>query len=267
MDITTAWRATRQWVPFALRTVGFGTVSLTLGPLTRDHAASLWAMRAWCRSSLKGLRIEVAVEGLENVPKGAYVYCSNHQSLVDVIVLGAVLPGDYKWAAKRELLSVPFLGWHLKLAGHVPVERSRGSRAAAEVIGRFEDTLRRGKPLLIFPEGTRTPDGRLHDFKNGGFYAAVRAGVPVVPVALEGTYTLMRRGALDTGDGSMRLVRVKIGAPIPAPPEGRREGDRVAALRDGARAAVLRLIGELGGDTEPAGASPAPSPEPLEERA
>jgi 1-acyl-sn-glycerol-3-phosphate acyltransferase len=223
-------------------------------------------MREWCKSSCKGLRIEVSVEGLEHVPPGAFVYASNHQSIVDIIVLGSVLAGDYKWAAKKELLAVPFLGWHLKLAGHVPVERSRGSRAVADVIGRFEQTLRRGKPLLIFPEGTRTPDGRLHAFKNGGFYAAVRAGVPVVPVALEGTYSLMRRGSLDTGDGPMRLVRVKVGAPIPVP-EARREAERVAKLRDATRTAVLGLLGDLGGNVEPADDATAPAPEPATEGA
>ena len=107
MDLYSAWRATRQWVPFAARTVGFGTISLTLGPLTRDHGASLWAMRRWCQSSARGLNIAVHVSGLENVPSsGAFVYCANHQSLLDILVLGAVLPGDYKWAAKRELMKI-----------------------------------------------------------------------------------------------------------------------------------------------------------------
>src|SRR5262249_7822847 len=152
---------------------------------------------------------------LENVPQeSAFVYCSNHQSLLDILVLGSVLPGDFKWAAKRSLMKIPFLGWHLQLAGHVPVDRSSGSRAAAEVIGRFEQVLRRGLPLLVFPEGTRSEDGVLRSFKNGGFYAAVRAGVPVVPVALDGTHVLMKKHAIDTGDGTMRTVRVRVGPPV-----------------------------------------------------
>src|SRR3954471_7497120 len=98
MDLYTAYRATRQWVPFASRTVAYGTVSLTLGPLTRDRRASLWAMRHWCRSSARALDIDVVADGLENVPSGAFVYCSNHQSLLDILCLGGVLPGDFKWA-------------------------------------------------------------------------------------------------------------------------------------------------------------------------
>lgn len=246
MDLHSAIRAARQWVPFSARTAGYGLVSLTLGPLTRDHAASLWAMRKWCQSSARGLHISVDATGLENVPEGAFVYCSNHQSVLDILVLGAVLPGDYKWAAKRELLRIPFLGWHLSLAGHVPVDRGAGARQAAQVVARFEEVLRRGKPLLVFPEGTRSEDGIVRAFKTGGFYAAVRAGVPVVPVALEGTHRLMKKGAIDTGDGTMRIVRVRVGSPIEPGREGR-EGERVNKLRDQTHAEVLRLHASIGG--------------------
>src|SRR5580700_7692615 len=173
MDLKSAIRATRQWVPFASRTVGYGTVSLLLGPLTRDRRASLWAMQQWCKKSARALNIEVRASGLDNAPAGPFVYCSNHQSVLDILVLGSVLHGDYKWAAKRELMKIPFLGWHLRLAGHVPVDRHGGGRSAAEVIGRFEQVLRGGKPLLVFPEGTRSEDGIMKPFKNGGFYAAV----------------------------------------------------------------------------------------------
>lgn len=226
--------------------MAYGTVSLTLGPLTKDRSASLWAMRRWCQSSARGLDIEIDVSGLENVPQGVFVYCSNHQSVLDILVLGAVLPGDFKWAAKRSLMKIPFLGWHLQLAGHVPVDRTVGSRAAAEAIARFEQVLRNGKPLLVFPEGTRSEDGMLRQFKNGGFYAAVRAGVPVVPVAIEGTHLLMKKGAIDTGDGRMRLVRVRIGAPLTARADGR-EGARVNELRVRTHAAVRELHQSIGG--------------------
>ena len=247
MDLESAIRATRQWVPFSARTIAYGTISLTLGPLTRDRRASLWAMRRWCASSARALNIDVEADGLENVPPGAFVFCSNHQSLLDVLVLGSVLPGDFKWAAKRSLMKIPFLGWHLQLAGHVPVDRSAGSRAAAEVIGRFEQVLRQGKPLLIFPEGTRSEDGILRSFKNGGFYAAVRAGVPVVPVALDRTHLLMKKHAIDAGDGkTMRKVRVRVGAPLQPLTTGR-EGPRVNELRERTYLAIAGLLRSLGG--------------------
>lgn len=255
MDLHEGIRAVRQWVPFTSRTIAYGTVSLLLGPLTKDRRASLWAMRNWCKSSARGLDIEVIGSGMENVPKEPFVYASNHQSLLDVLVLGSVLPCDYKWAAKRSLMKIPFLGWHLQLAGHVPVDRGQGSRAAAEVIGRFETVLKEGKPLLVFPEGTRSEDGLLRPFKNGGFYAAVRAGVPVVPVTLEGTHRLMKKGALDTGDGTMRKVYVKIGAPLMAKTEGK-EGARVNDLRVRTHAAVAEMLVSLGGSVADEGAEP-----------
>ena len=248
MRIGDAYRAAAQWGPFAARTAFYGSVSLSLGPLTADRRASLWAMQRWCRSSARALYIDVRPEGLENVPSsGAFVYAANHQSLTDILVLGSVLPHDYKWAAKRSLMKIPFLGWHLRLAGHVPVDRNAGSRAAAEVIGRFERVLREGKPLLVFPEGTRSEDGVLKAFKNGGFYAAVRAGVPVVPVALDGTHDLMHKGALDTGEiRQPRIVRVKVGAPI-APPSSGKEAQRVAELRTRTHASVAELLASIGG--------------------
>ena len=262
MDLESAIRATRQWVPFSARTIAYGTISLTLGPLTSDRRASLWAMRRWCQSSARALNIEVVADGLENVPAGAFVYCSNHQSLLDILVLGSVLRGDFKWAAKRSLMKIPFLGWHLRLAGHVPVDRSSGTRAAAEVIGRFEQVLREGKPLLVFPEGTRSEDGVLRSFKNGGFYAALRAGVPVVPVALDGTHVLMKKHALDAGDGSMRTVRVRVGKPILPLTEGR-EGPRVNDLRERTYTAVAALLRSLGGQVPDV---PLPSIEEKRER-
>ncbi len=246
MKLTEAWRATRQWLPFASRTVAYGSVSLMLGPLTRDRSASLWAMRNWCRSSARALAIEVRVSGLENVPPPPFVYCANHQSILDILVLGGVLPHDFKWAAKRSLMKIPFLGWHLQLAGHVPVDRKQGSRAAVEVIQRFEKVLEQGKPLLAFPEGTRSEDGVVRPFKNGGFYAAVRTDTPIVPVALEGTHRLMKKGALDTGDGTLRVVDVRIGAPVHSKRDGK-ESVKVADLRDRTFAEIRDLHRAVGG--------------------
>jgi 1-acyl-sn-glycerol-3-phosphate acyltransferase len=239
MDARTLIHAASQWIPFAARTAAYGTVSLTLGPLTRDHRASLWAMREWSRSSARGLDIEVEPVDLHNVPPPPFVYACNHQSLLDVLVLGGVLPHDFKWAAKRSLMKIPFLGWHLQLAGHVPVDRRAGSRAAAEVVRRFEEVLKQGKPLLVFPEGTRSEDGIVRPFKNGGFYAAQRTLVPVVPVALEGTHRLMRKGAIGTSHGR---IPVKAGTPIVP-----RKGMKVTELRDLTHAAVIELHRSIGG--------------------
>ena len=140
MSLGESVRWLSQWVPFGARTIGYGTVSLVLGPLTPEHRASTWAMKQWSRASLLGLEIDASAAGEHLVPAGGFMYASNHQSLLDILVLGALLPGDFKWAAKRSLMKIPFLGWHLALSGHVPVERKAGRRAAAE-IGRSKLTL------------------------------------------------------------------------------------------------------------------------------
>lgn len=233
----------RQWVPFGMRTIGWGTLSVTAGPFTKGRV-STWCAKKWSQSSAKGLRIYIEATGQENVPEGGFVYASNHESLVDILVLGAALPGDFKWAAKRSVMNVPFLGWHLRLAGHVPVDRNQGKDAALAVMEAFERVLRDDKPLLVFPEGTRTADGNLKAFKNGAFQAAVLSGKPVVPVALKGTFTLMSRDSVDTGaskDRDDRLVTVRIGKPLYA---NRVLDDEqsVIDLRDRARAAVVEML-------------------------
>lgn len=245
MNVSELPRALVQWVPFAVRTAFFGSISLLFGPLTKKHGASTWAMRLWALRSAWWLGLELRVQGLEHVPpQGAFVYCANHQSLVDILALGAVLPGDYKWAAKHELHRVPFLGWHLRLTGHVLVERGRGPEAAARVVAQFVEVLRHGHPLLVFPEGTRSEDGVLRPFKVGGFLAAVRAGVPVVPVTLEGTWRLLRRGAISIPSDSRRIIRVRVGAPLMPLAVGTEE-ERVAELRDRCHAVVAQMQQEI----------------------
>jgi 1-acyl-sn-glycerol-3-phosphate acyltransferase len=239
-------RWVRQWVPFGMRTIGWGTLSVIGGPFT-NGAVSTWCAKKWSQSSAKGLRIYVEATGQENVPEGGFVYASNHESLVDILVLGAALPGDFKWAAKRSVMNLPFLGWHLRLAGHVPVDRNKGKEAALAVMEAFEGVLRDDKPLLVFPEGTRTADGKLKAFKNGAFRAAVLAGKPVVPVALNGTFSLMSRDAVDTGtskDREDRVVTVQIGRPL-YPNTELDDQEAVVDLRGRTRAAVIEMLGAV----------------------
>jgi 1-acyl-sn-glycerol-3-phosphate acyltransferase len=133
------------------------------------------------------------------------------------------------------------------LAGHVPVDRNQGKDAATAVMEAFESVLRDEKPLLVFPEGTRTEDGKLRPFKNGAFQAAVLTGKPVVPVALKGTFELMSRNAVDTGGSKSRedrLVTVRIGKPL-YPNAELDEADAVSDLRERTRAAVIEMLAKV----------------------
>jgi len=245
MDWRHRGRWVKQWVPFGARTIGWGTFSILAGPLTKG-GASTWAAKKWSQSSAAGLEIYIQANGEENIPDGGFVFASNHESLIDILVLGAALPSDFKWAAKRSVMNIPFLGWHLRLAGHVPVDRNQGKGAATAVLEAFERVLRDDKPLLVFPEGTRTEDGKLRPFKNGAFQAAVLTGKPVVPVALKGTFTLMSREAVDTGASKSRedrLVTVRIGKPL-YPDTTLEEAKAVSDLRERTRAAILGMLAE-----------------------
>ena len=240
MDLQSALRATRQWVPFASRTIAYGTVSLTLGPLTRDRRASLWAMRRWCQTSAHGLDIETEASGLENVPSSgggagapprAYVYCSNHQSVLDILVLGGVLPGDFKWAAKRSLMKIPFLGWHLQLAGHVPVDRNAGTPLG----GRGDRPLRGGAPegqaAPRLPRGDAERGRRAPPVQERGLLRGGARGRAGGPRGARRHARADEEGRPRRGDGRMRNVRVRIGAPIEPKREGR-EAARVQDIRD-----------------------------------
>ncbi len=153
------------------------------------------------------------VEGLENIAaEGSYVFVSNHLSYMDTPVVLANIPVQFRFLAKIGLFQIPLLGTHLASAGHIPVPRD-DARAAVKTMTTAAQAIRqRGISLLIFPEGGRSHTGELASFKEGAAYIAIRAGVPLVPIALQGT-----REVLPFGSGQVRAgsVTMRIGEPIP----------------------------------------------------
>jgi 1-acyl-sn-glycerol-3-phosphate acyltransferase len=156
--------------------------------------------------------IRVRADGLEKLDShAAYVFVSNHGSFMDIPALLATLPQQFRFFAKKGLFQIPFLGTHLKRAGHLPVDRSspraslKSMMEAARIIGS------RGISVLNFPEGGRSLEG-LREFKEGPAYIAIKAGVPVVPVALIGLRELLPMGSAHLKSGS---VLVRVGDPIP----------------------------------------------------
>jgi 1-acyl-sn-glycerol-3-phosphate acyltransferase len=205
------------WAPFAnllwyLETIVMGTISLALSPFDRrgelQHACARW----WCRMVAFTIGARITLHGTENVEPGRpYVYMANHSSLIDTPALFAYLPYQFKIMAKKELFYVPFMGWHLWTSGNFPVDRGDARRTAKSVRAVIEG-VRAGKSLAGFPEGTRTPDGRLQDFKPGMFKIALKAGVPIVPVTIRGAFALLPKTTLAPRPGR---VEVFIGEPIP----------------------------------------------------
>jgi len=182
------------------------------GPPFILHALLTGAVRLLYPVSVGGARIalriagvRVRAEGIENIPPGVCVYVSNHASNLDPPVLVGAIPRRVALLAKRELFRLPFLGVAMRLGRFIPVNRSNPSAARASV-RLAQRYLRQGISYVIFAEGTRSRDGRLGEFKRGGFLLAIEAGVPVVPVSVIGTQKLLPRHGRLIHPGEVRVV-------------------------------------------------------------
>lgn len=175
--------------------------------------------------ALAGVRI---VEyGREHLPRrGAALYMANHQSNLDPPVLFFRLPGYISVLAKQELFRIPLLGLVFKVGGLIPVDRSNRESAIAS-IDKAVTALKGGRPFLIFPEGTRSPDGHLLTFKKGPFFMAQQSGMPIIPVTISGTKERMRKGSLRIVPG---VVHVHYHAPV-MPSEYATREELIAAVR------------------------------------
>ncbi len=194
----------------------------------------------WARQALFLGGLPTTVTGLENLRSGqSYVVCSNHQSLLDIPVVVSSLPLPLRFVAKRSLFYIPIFGWSMYAAGFIPVDRG-AKKKAHESLKRVSKRLTKGKCVVIFPEGTRSPDGELHSLKSGAFVIAIESGVPILPVAVKGTFYA---GPKSTIRIDPHPIEVRIGPPIIT--EGLEQKDR-NELRLKTRDAILALRGEVG---------------------
>ncbi|MGD0296208.1 MAG: lysophospholipid acyltransferase family protein [Bryobacteraceae bacterium] len=195
-----------------LATIVYGTASLLVSFIDPTRRRQNAVERAWARALLAVSGVKVKIEGLEKITNdGSYVFVSNHLSYMDTPVALASIPVRFRFLAKRGLFQIPFLGWHLGRAGHIRVPRE-DARAAVKTMTLAAQVVRdEGISLLIFPEGGRSRTGEMRDFKEGAAYIAIKAGVPLVPIALKGT-----REVLPFGSGVVKTgtVTMRIGHPI-----------------------------------------------------
>jgi 1-acyl-sn-glycerol-3-phosphate acyltransferase len=143
-------------------------------------------------------------------PEKPYIFAANHQSQFDIFVLQGFLGVDFRWLAKKELFTVPIWGPAMRRAGYIPIDRSHG-RQAIKSLDEAAQKIAAGTSVIIFPEGTRSKDGKLHDFKAGAMILAVKSGVPIVPVAILGTYEILPKGTLLMNPGK---AQIRVGRPI-----------------------------------------------------
>jgi 1-acyl-sn-glycerol-3-phosphate acyltransferase len=171
--------------------------------------------RLWGRIALLANGVKVNVEGLENIKgKGPFIFMSNHQGSYDIFVLLGHLPFHFKWLAKKELFSIPFLGWAMSAAGYISLDR-QGTRETVEAMNQAAQKIREGMSVVIFPEGSRSPDGSIQPFKKGGFSLAMKAKVPIIPISIAGSREIMPKDRLSASSGE---IRIKVGNPIETEP-------------------------------------------------
>jgi 1-acyl-sn-glycerol-3-phosphate acyltransferase len=195
-----------RYLLVVLYTIVWGAPACVVGLLDRSGEAVVWIGRQWVRWIFRTCGIEVEVEGLENVDlRGPHVIMSNHQSVTDIGALVQTLPVSFRFVAKRELSWIPLFGWALKLGGHVIVDRGnressvRSMKLAAE-------RVRAGTNVIVFPEGTRSETGAMRAFKSGGFYLAIEAQVPILPVTISGSRRLTPKRSLRIESGRIKVV-------------------------------------------------------------
>ena len=196
-----------------LATIIMGSISLLTSLFDSDGRIQHQISRVWSRMLLRVSGVQMQVEGLEKIePRGTYVFVANHRSFMDIPVLLAYLPLQFRFLAKKGLFLIPFLGTHLRRAGHLPVVKDN-PRASLKSMTDAARMLRGpGLSVMLFPEGGRSKDGVLQDFIEGAAYIAVKAGVPIVPLAMTGTREVLPMGSLQIMSG---VVELRIGDPIP----------------------------------------------------
>ena len=192
-------------------TVLLGLISIPVS-LFGDRERILHSFaRAWSWMIMKTIFSPVKVTGLENIDiTRTHVYAVNHASALDIPVLYVYLPFQFRIAFKKELLSYPIVGWHLKRSGQICVDQQNPAASIGSIRSALK-SLKAGMPLVIYPEGGRTPDGQVKPFLAGAFFLAIKAQVDIVPVALIGTFDLL---PMNTYHIKSRPLEMRVGEPI-----------------------------------------------------
>jgi 1-acyl-sn-glycerol-3-phosphate acyltransferase len=198
------WRTVFFLIPaIAIYTIVLGAISLVSTLIDRRGYTAHRCAQIWSRLILATTGVRIDQRG-DLPPVGpSYVFASNHQSFYDIPVIFATLPHQLRIIAKASLGTFPFIGWHLRLAGHLLVDREN---PGVSVFKKMQRMIGQGASLIIFPEGTRSRDGRVGRFKGGVFLLAIESGLPVVPISVSGTRNVMLKGRLMTCPGDVTVT-------------------------------------------------------------
>jgi 1-acyl-sn-glycerol-3-phosphate acyltransferase len=225
------WRTIFYLIPVVtLYTIACGTVSLLSTFFDRSGNFAHGCARTWARWILATSGVRVRITGLDQLVAGrSYVFAANHQSIYDIPILFASVPFQLRIVSKASLGRIPFMGWHLRRAGHLLVDRRK---PGADIVQKMARLVGESSSLIVFPEGTRSVDGTVGRFKKGPFLVALDAGLPVVPVSLAGSRHVMKKGRLMVCPAEVALT---IHPPVPTTGVSRAE---VTAFADRIRVIV-----------------------------
>lgn len=194
-----------------LYTIVLGTLSLLSSVFDSDGSVQHGFARLWSRMILGTIGTQITVEGLEKIDTSkAHVYVVNHVSALDIPVLYVSLPFQFRILAKRELFRYPFMGWHLRRSGQIPVVLDN-PKASIRSLQLAVAAVKKNMSLVVFPEGGRSEDGQLQAFMGGAFFAAIKAQTDVVPMALVGTYETLKMNSFHIQPQPVKLL---VGQPI-----------------------------------------------------
>jgi 1-acyl-sn-glycerol-3-phosphate acyltransferase len=200
------------WTGCALSTAFWATVSILGSLVSGSGRLQHYCMRRWSKDNLWLSRARVEIEGLNNIDAGRpQIFVANHSGLHDILSLAAYLPIQFRWIAKKSLFRVPFMGWHMRRSGYIAIDRGNPRDAAKSIIEASRE-IRNGINAIAFPEGTRSRTGTLGSFHSGAFSLALRTGVPLVPIALEGSYRVIAPKTLQVNPGM--IIRIIIDCPL-----------------------------------------------------
>ena len=244
------WRSNVFQAPLLFLATGFfGTLALLASLVAKTGRTQHRIARVWARTCVQVSGSRLIVRGAENLHKHPVaVYAANHTSYMDTPVVFSALPFQFRILAKKELWSMPFIGWYLNRSGQIPIN-TENPRATLSSLGAGVKALRSGMPLFVFPEGSRTPNGDLQAFLSGAAFLAIRAQVPVVPVALGGVYDLLPIHTHHFYPGDLVLTA---GAPIDTAGMTIRQAEELTARL---RAEIAGMLGQTLPDSDQTAAS------------
>jgi 1-acyl-sn-glycerol-3-phosphate acyltransferase len=215
-------RSALLWISIVVSTTGLSTLAFITFAFSRTGNIVHHYARWWAKIQLLVSGVRVKVKGLEYLSKNApFIYMANHQSSYDIFALLSCLPVQFRWIAKKELFAIPIMGWAMRAANYISIDRS-GKRKALESIEKAANKIKGGVSVVIFPEGTRSRDGSIQPFKRGGFTLALKSGVPIIPIAIKGSSDVMPRDSLRVRPGE---IHITIDRAIDTAPYSLRERD------------------------------------------